>query len=306
MLTGALRKKLQEILSEDVLFDEPLCRHTSLGVGGEADAVVFPKNREELVKTLSCLGKAGIPFAAVGNGTNLIVRDGGYRGVVVCLKKLRNLSLAEDDRRVSVHAEAGISLAELVGLSLREGLTGMEFCAGIPGSVGGAVRMNAGAYGWEIKDVVETITFMTRGGDICQQGKGDLNFSYRNLDLPPDAVVLAAHFSLRRGERKEIKINVERILEMRKERHPLSYRNAGSIFKNPADGSAGRIIDELGLKGLTVGDARISETHGNFIVNLGEATAEDVLALIDVVKRKVFEERGILLDTEVHIIGEEA
>ncbi|MDP2724912.1 MAG: UDP-N-acetylmuramate dehydrogenase, partial [Syntrophales bacterium] len=240
----------------------------------------------------------------VGNGTNLIVRDGGYRGVVVSLKRFNNLSIKDDGGGVSVHAEAGVPLAELVGLSLREGLTGMEFCAGIPGSVGGAVRMNAGAYGREIKDVVEAITFMTIKDGICQQGGGELGFSYRNLDLPPDSVILAARFFLHRGAREEIKKNVETILEMRKEKHPLMYRNAGSIFKNPGSVSAGRIIDEMGLKGLRIGDAMISEMHGNFIVNLGKAKAKDVLSLIDAVKNKVLEERGVVLETEVHIIGE--
>jgi len=304
MAAGDLRKKLQEILSEDVLFDEPLSRHTSLGVGGKADAVIFPRNREELTKTLSCLKKEGTPFTPVGNGTNLIVRDGGYRGVVVSLKRFHNLSIKDDESGVSVHAEAGVPLAELVGLSLREGLTGMEFCAGIPGSVGGAVKMNAGAYGREIKDVVETIIFMTTKDGICQQGGGELGFSYRNLDLPPDSVILSAHFFLHRGAREEIKKNVETILEMRKDKHPLMYRNAGSIFKNPGSLSAGRIIDEMGLKGLRIGDAMISEMHGNFIVNLGKAKAKDVLSLIDAVKNKVLEERGVVLDTEVRIIGE--
>lgn len=305
MMAGDLRKKLQEILSEDVLFDEPLSRHTSLGVGGEADAVVFPRNGEELTKILSCLEKEGTPFTPVGNGTNLIVRDGGYRGVVVSLKRFHNLGIKLDDGgKVSVHAEAGVPLAELVGLSLREGLTGVEFCAGIPGSVGGAIRMNAGAYGREIKDVVEAITLMTKKGGICQHGGGEIGFSYRNLDLPPDSVILSARFFLSRGAREEIKKNVETILEMRKKKHPLMYPNSGSIFKNPGSVSAGRIIDELGLKGLKIGDAMISEMHGNFIVNLGKAKAKDVLALIDAVKNKVLEERGVVLDTEVHIIGE--
>ena len=304
MAARDLRKKLQEILSEDVLFDEPLSRHTSLGVGGKADAVIFPRNREELTKTLSCLKKEGTPFTPVGNGTNLIVRDGGYRGVVVSLKRFHNLSIKDDESGVSVHAEAGVPLAELVGLSLREGLTGMEFCAGIPGSVGGAVKMNAGAYGREIKDVVETITFMTIRDGICRQGGGELGFSYRNLDLPPDSVILSSDFFLHRGAKEEIKKNVETILEMRKDKHPLMYRNAGSIFKNPGSLSAGRIIDEMGLKGLRIGDAMISEMHGNFIVNLGKAKAKDVLSLIDAVKNKVLEERGVVLDTEVRIIGE--
>jgi len=170
--------------------------------------------------------------------------------------------------------------------------------------VGGAVRMNAGAYGREIKDVVEAITFMTMEGGICQQGGGELGFSYRNLDLPPDSVILSSDFFLHRGAREEIKKNVETILEMRKDKHPLMYRNAGSIFKNPGSLSAGRIIDEMGLKGLRIGDAMISEMHGNFIVNLGKAKAKDVLALIDAVKKKVLEERRVVLDTEVRIIGE--
>jgi len=305
MLDGALRQKLQEIVSGGVLFEEPLSRHTSMGVGGKAAAVVFPLTREELIKTAAFLKNEKISFKALGNGTNLIVRDGGYRGVVISLRKLHNLSLKEDDGGVSVQAEAGVPIADVVGLSLREGLTGMEFCAGIPGSVGGAVRMNAGAYGREIRDVVKCVTFLTGKGDIRQLGRGELTFGYRNLDTPPDDIIVAATFCLLKGGGKEIREKIEGILALRQEKHPLMYRSAGSVFRNPGGVSAGRIIDETGLKGLKIGDAQISDRHGNFIINLGQAKAGDVLALIEAVKKKVLQVRGIVLDTEVHIIGEE-
>jgi UDP-N-acetylmuramate dehydrogenase len=306
MLDDAFREKLRAAVSGAVLFDEPLSLYTSFGVGGKADAVIFPKNREELSRAVACLGEESVPFMPVGNGTNLIVRDGGYRGVVISLKELHNLRMEEDSGgAICVHAEAGAPLAEVVGLSLQEGIAGMEFCAGIPGSVGGAVIMNAGAYGREIKDVVEKVVFMTGKGKILEHGKGSLNFTYRRLALPPDLLILAAAFSLARGDREEIRKKVEKILALRKEKHPLMYRNAGSTFKNPPGISAGRIIDETGLKGLQMGDARISEMHGNFIVNLGRAKAADVVALIDAVKKRVFEKRGIVLETEVCIIGED-
>jgi UDP-N-acetylmuramate dehydrogenase len=193
-----------------------------------------------------------------------------------------------------------------VGCALREGLAGMEFCAGVPGSVGGAVRMNAGAYGREIKDVAATVTFLRATGELLQLDRGELHFSYRNLTVPPDFIIIAADFFLVKGDREEIRQKVSAILARRQEKHPLKYGSAGSIFKNPGKLPAGRIIEEMGLKGLQIGDAKISEQHGNFIVNLGQAKAADVLALIDLVIMKVRQERGIVLATEVHIIGEDA
>jgi UDP-N-acetylmuramate dehydrogenase len=307
MLNDALREKLQAAVSGAVIFDEPLSRYTSFGVGGKADAIIFPKKKEELTRALAFLEEKAVPFMPVGNGTNLIVRDGGYRGVVISFKELNNLRMGEGSGdTIYVHAEAGTPLAHVVGLLLKEGITGMEFCAGIPGSVGGAIRMNAGAYGLEIKDVVDKVIFMTGKGELLEISRRDLDFTYRRLALPPDCLIVAATFSLLKGNKEDIGKKIEKILALRKERHPLIYPNAGSIFKNPPGLSAGRIIDEMGLKGLQIGDARISEMHGNFIVNLGRAKAKDVLALIDIVKKRVFEERGIVLETEVCIIGEEA
>jgi len=305
MLDLVCREKLQELVAGEVLFDEPLSRYTSFGVGGAADAIVFPHDQEELKNTITYLTRCGLPFKPLGNGTNIIVRDGGYRGIIVCLKKLNRMGMEVVGDGITIHAEAGESLAAVVGCSLREGLTGMEFCAGVPGSVGGAIRMNAGAYGREIKDVVATVTFLTRTGEMLQLDRRGLNFSYRNLTVPPDFIVTAADFFLVRGDSEEISQKVDAILDRRQEKHPLKYRNAGSIFKNPGKLPAGRIIEEMGLKGLTIGEAQISEQHGNFMVNLGQARAADVLTLIDMVIVKVRQERGIVLETEVHIIGED-
>lgn len=298
---------MQGLVTGLALFDEPMSRHTSLGVGGAADALIFPSGKEELINTIAYLVQAGLPYMPLGNGTNLIVRDGGYRGIVVGLKHLGGLFVEKkEDSEVILCAEAGVPLAVLVDKTLREELAGLEFCAGVPGSVGGAIRMNAGAYGREIKDVTVRVAFLTTEGEIIQRDRKELRFQYRALEISPHDIVIEAAFSLRRGVKEDIRSRVEKILSLRKKKHPLTHRNAGSVFKNPAGAAAGQIIEELGLKGIRRGDAQISEKHGNFIVNLGGAKAADVLDLINLVKEKVCQERGILLETEVCIIGEEA
>lgn len=300
------REKIQALVYGAALFDEPMSRHTSLGVGGLADALVFPRGKEELRNTLAYLVQAGLPYLPLGYGTNLIVRDGGYRGVIVGLKNLKRLVVEQEGDKTVFRAEAGVPLAVLLDKSLREGLAGLEFCAGMPGSVGGAVRMNAGAYGCEIKDVVRKVVFLTKAAEIIKRSREELNFSYRALEISPQDIVIEAAFYLRSANEEESRPLVEKILAQRKEKHPLTYRNAGSVFKNPEGAPAGRIIEELGLKGICRGGAQISEKHGNFIVNLGGAKAADVLGLIDLVKAKVLEEKGISLETEVCIVGEEA
>ncbi len=180
----------------------------------------------------------------------------------------------------------------------------MEFCAGIPGSVGGAVRMNAGAYGGEIKDIVESVSLLDASGVIRAAAREELRFAYRNLDLPAETIIIGAAFRLRRGNGEKIAGRVREIIGMRREKHPLEFRNAGSVFKNPRDCPAGRLIEEAGLKGIRIGDAQVSEKHGNFIVNRGQATAEEILRLIALIQRRVFERTGNTLETEVKIIGE--
>ena len=307
MIKDALfREELRNMTSGTVLFDEPTDRYTSIGVGGKAAVMIFPQSAEELIRLFSYLQEMEIPFIPVGNWTNIIVKDGGYRGAIICLNGLCEISVKwREDDMVSIYAEAGVVLSEIVNLSANEALTGIEFCAGIPGSVGGAIRMNAGAYGSEIKDIVEWVNLLNKRGIILEIGRDELHFTYRNLDLPEKSIITGASFLLRRGTGKEIRERIAEILSLRKKKHPLEYRSAGSIFKNPRGIPAGQLIDEIGLKGARIGEAKISERHGNFIVNLGDAKAGDILALIDMVKTTVLEEKGITLETEVMIVGED-
>ena len=300
------RKQLRELATGKVLFDERMDRHTSIGVGGPADALVFPESAAEAGRLVSLLRAEDVPVFFMGNGTNLVVRDGGFRGAIVSTKALRSIRIEErGEGCAAIHAEAGAGLAEVVALAAKEGLEGMEFCAGIPGSVGGGIRMNAGAWGGETKDVLESVSLLNGEGNIKSSKREELPFEYRNLTLPEGACILGGVFALARGDRKAVEDRVREILRMRAGRHPLHHRSAGSVFKNPKGTPAGRLIDEAGLKGNRVGGAQVSEMHGNFIVNLGSATATDICTLIGIVQRKVLETKGIALEPEVKIIGEE-
>jgi UDP-N-acetylmuramate dehydrogenase len=303
--TGSFLDELENLDLGEVLRDEPLHRHTSMGIGGKADIMVLPRTMDALRRIVSSLSELGISYLPVGNWTNIIVRDGGIRGVVISLKGLRDIRLENSEGGVSaIYAEAGIALAEFVDFAARSSLAGMEFCAGIPGSVGGAVRMNAGAFGREMKDIVAKISVLTGDGAMVDMHRDEMHFSYRNLELPEGSVVAAAAFVLEKGVERDVRRQIGDIMDRRKARHPLGERNAGSIFKNPKDVPAGRIIEEIGLKGTAIGGARISEKHGNFIVNTGGAKAADILALIELVQERVSKERGIGLELEVKIVGE--
>ena len=306
-MTGdeAFRRELRQRMSGKILFDEPAERHASIGVGGPIDALLFPEDEREITEVYRFLRERQVPFLPVGNWTDLIVRDGGFRGVLISLVRLRGVILRDNGKDgMLLVAGAGCPLSELVSLTVREALSEMAFCAGIPGSVGGAVRMNAGAYGGEIKDVVETVRLLDDLGVIRCVARKELHFAYRSLDLPAETIIIGAAFRLRKGNGMMIEEQVRKIIETRREKHPLAFRNAGSIFKNPPDCPAGRLIDECGLRGLRIGDAQISEKHGNFIVNRGRATAGQILGLIELIQRRVFEKTGHVLETEVKIIGE--
>jgi len=304
-LDSSLQKNLTSCVSGPVLFDEPLDRHTSMGVGGPADVLAFPQNREELATLISSLRRENVPFLILGNGTNLLVRDGGFRGMVVSLQGLQQLSWSLcSGGEMRVRAEAGVPLAAIVRLSQKESLTGMELCAGIPGSVGGAIRMNAGAFGREVKDVVTEITVLNERQELETLSRQDLSFGYRRLDLSENVVIVSAEFVLYPGKGEEIAAKIGEILALRKKKHPLNLRNAGSIFKNPRSMPAGRLIEEVGLKGTRRGDAMVSELHGNFIVNLGHARTADVENLMEEIKARVRDCLYIHLEAEVHIVGE--
>ena len=305
MMDRALQKTLRAITAGPVLFDEPLDRYTSLRVGGPADALVFPQSVEELGNLVLFFKEGGHPFMVVGNWTNLLVRDGGYRGAIIAMRDLRRIAWGpEDQDPVLVNAQAGVPLTELVRLTAERALAGMAFCAGIPGSVGGAVMMNAGAYGREIKDVLHKATLMDDRAVVTERLRRELSFEYRRLKVPEGTIVLDAVFCLERGDHQIIRQRIDEIMDMRRRKHPLEYPSAGSIFKNPAGHPAGLLIEAAGLKGITIGGAKISERHGNFIVNTGGAKAADMLALIERVQQEVLKQTGIALETEVRIVGE--
>jgi len=295
------KKEAQGLIKGRVLFGAPMRKYTSIKVGGPADSLLFPKNVEELRKVFQYAKRRNIPFFILGRGTNLIVKDKGIRGWVISLTQGMKKAQMEED---VVTAEAGLSLQRLVQFTILKGLTGLEPFFGIPGTVGGGLAMNAGAWGVELKDVLLSITLMKEDGEILERPRSRLNFSYRNLVLPSSWIILRGRFQLKKGKKEEILERVKSYSEMRKRTQPLDYPSAGSIFKNPEEGPAGKWIEEVGLKGFRMGQAMVSDCHANFIINLGKATAEEVIRLIEWMEKRIYEEKGISLEREVRVVGE--
>ena len=306
-MKGDTKGKLNSLIKGKVSFNVPMAKYTSIGVGGNADALAFPQDEEELRVLLQFAKANAIPFFVLGKGTNVIVRDGGLRGIAISLcrgfRRVRIIS--RHDQEVLVSAEAGVNLKHLVRFARERKLTGLEAFTGIPGTVGGALAMNAGAFGSEMKDVVKSIAVMEAKGRVMVKQRKEMKFSYRNLILPKGSIILRCIMAVKEAKGEEIAAKVKRFQSLRVQSQPWDMPTAGSIFKNPEGLSAGQLIDELGLKGHRIGDARISEIHANFIVNEGEATAAEVLALMAFIRDRVYEKRGIRLTSEVHIIGEE-
>jgi UDP-N-acetylmuramate dehydrogenase len=295
------KKGAKGLIAGRVLFDAPMRQFTSMRVGGPADSLFFPKDEDDLKKLIRYARKKNIPFFILGKGTNLVVRDQGVRGWVISLTQgMKKVQLEAD----VVEAEAGLPLQRLVQFTIQKGLTGLEPFFGIPGTVGGGLAMNAGAWGVELKDVVLSITLMKEDGEVVERPRQRLKFSYRRLSLPPSWVILKGRFQLKKGKKEEILERVKSYSEMRKRTQPLDYSSAGSIFRNPKEGPAGRWIEDSGLKGFRMGQAMISDKHANFIINLGKATAQEVIGLMEMVERKIYEERGISLEREVKVVGE--
>jgi UDP-N-acetylmuramate dehydrogenase len=289
------------LIEGKILLDAPMSHFTSIRVGGPADSLFFPKNVDELGKVVRCARKKNIPYLILGKGTNLVVRDKGIRGWVISLTQ--GMKKVHMEREV-IEAEAGLPLQRLVQISIQKELVGLEPFFGIPGTVGGGLAMNAGAWGAELKDVVLSITLMNEDGESIERPRSRLKFSYRRLALPPSWIILKGRFQLKKGKKEEILERVKSYLEMKKRTQPLDYPSAGSVFKNPIEGSAGEWIEEAGLKGFRMGQAMVSDRHANFIINLGKATAEEVINLMEWVERKIYEEKGISLEREVRVVGE--
>jgi UDP-N-acetylmuramate dehydrogenase len=300
-MTIDYQKEAKGLIEGRVLFDAPMKKYTSMRVGGPADCLLFPKSMKELKKVILHARRRGIPVFILGRGTNLIVLDRGIRGWVVSLTKGMKKVRMVGER---LEAEAGCSLQQLVRFSAQKGLTGLEPFYGIPGTVGGGLAMNAGAWGAELKDILHSVTLMNEHGERVERPRSKLRFSYRRLTLPRSWIILKGCFHLKKGRKEEILERLNSFSEMRKRTQPLDYPSAGSIFKNPEAGPAGKWIDEIGLKGFHIGQAMVSERHANFIINLGKATAEEVLRLIEWAEKKVREEKGISLEREVRVVGE--
>ena len=286
-----------------VAHDEPMSRHTSFRVGGPAKRMAFPSSGEQVLLLLDYARACGARPLVIGNGTNLLAPDAGLDRLVIDTSAGLN-RLEKGDEPEVLTAEAGVSLARLADFACKQGLAGLEFAHGIPGTVGGAVCMNAGAYDGEMKQVIERVTVLFPEEGIKTLSCGEMDFSYRHslLSDHPDAVVLRATFRLVPGDRETIRARMRELMARRKASQPLEYPSAGSTFKRPAGYFAGTLIESSGLKGLTVGGAQVSEKHAGFVINTGTATAADVLAVIRQVQDRVYAEKGVRLEPEVRII----
>ena len=281
-------------------FNEPMAKHTSFRIGGGAEVMAFPKNREELAEILNVSALLDTKPAILGAGTNVLAPDAGICGIVICLKDCLDGMEQLDDSRIRVMAGVTMTRAAIFAANL--GLSGLEFAHGIPGTVGGGVYMNAGAYGGEICQVAESVEYMDLSGNIHILSNEEMRFSYRH-SIVEDAggIVISAVFRLMQKPAEEIKATMKDLMSRRSASQPLDKPSAGSAFKRPVGGYAAALIDQAGLKGFTVGGAAISTKHAGFAVNLGDATAEDVKQLLKQVSDKVFENSGIRLEPEVRI-----
>ena len=281
--------------------NEPLSNYTYTETGGPADLLFFPETVAEVTAVIDWTAKNEYPLTILGNASNLIVRDGGIRGVTVILTKLNDLRIEKNKMIV----QAGMPIIELSEVAYEAGLTGLEFACGIPGSVGGAVYMNAGAYGGEVQDVIQTVTVLTAAGEIKEIKNKDMNFSYRNSILQETKdIVLEITFKLKAGNKEKIKEKMAELTCLRTDKQPLEYPSCGSVFKRPEGHFTGKLIQDAGLQGLIWGGAQVSTKHAGFIVNIGEATATDYIELIKHIQDVIYERYGVRLEREVHIIGE--
>lgn len=295
--------KLKETLKPDIiLVDEPMKKHTSFKVGGPVDIMIIPTDYEELQKAIKLCIQYSISYFVIGNGSNLLVKDKGIRGVVIKLTELNNIKV----EGTKIVAGSGALLCDVSQKSLESSLTGLEFACGIPGCVGGAVAMNAGAYKGEIVNVIESALVIDKNGNFKNLSKAELELGYRtSAILKYGYTVVEATFKLMPGNYEKIKATIDDLQQKRRDKQPLEYASAGSTFKRPTGYFAGKLIEDAGLKGISIGDAEVSKKHSGFIINKGNATARDILDLIALVQKRVHEKFGIEIETEVRVVGED-
>ena len=296
------QKFCREFGENRVLLEEPMKRHTTFRIGGPAEIFVIPDNIEDVRKIIEICNAEDIPYFILGNGSNLLVSDKGYKGVVIQID--RNFGTGEI-KGTEIHASAGALLSAIAAAARKEALTGFEFAGGIPGTLGGAVVMNAGAYGGELKDVLKSVTVMDQKGNIFEIPAEELQMGYRTSIIKTAGyIVLNAVLSLKEGNPEEIKKLTRELSEQRISKQPLEYPSAGSTFKRPEGYFAGKLIMDSGLRGYQVGGAQVSEKHCGFVINTGDATAEDVCSLMKNVIEIVHEKFGVTLEPEVKFLGE--
>lgn len=296
------KKEISSLVNSKILFDEPLKKHTTFGVGGLASIFIYPSSIDDLKKILKYSFKNNIKIFFMGSGSNMLISDDGFNGIVICLRKsFKNFDYNDSFETI---AGTGVMLGQMVRILTKNSVKGLESLIGVPGTLGGALIMNAGAYGSEISNYLVSIKCITIEGNEKIYMKEDLEFSYRYSNIPKNEVVVEAKFQFQTGDINEIKINKDKASQSRRNNQPLQYRSAGSIFKNPKSGmAAGYLIDQAKLKGLKKGDAEISTKHANFIINHGSATSENILDLIKIIKLEVYNKFKVNLDLEVKLMG---
>ena len=286
---------------EDILTEEPMSRHTTFRIGGEAACFIRISSEEQLRKLIPYFDNVGVEYFVLGKGSNLLVGDKGYPGVILQISDACQQIEAEENR---LQVQAGAALSKVALFAMERGLEGLEFAAGIPGTVGGGVAMNAGAYGGEMKQVVESVRVLSSEGEILTLDNDTMEFGYRtSIIRNRNFTVLSVTFRLREGNREEIRARIEDFQKRRMEKQPLNYPSAGSTFKRPEGYFAGKLIMDAGLRGFQIGDARVSDKHCGFVVNVGKATARDVTDVIEEVQEKVRERFGVSLEREVIYLG---
>lgn len=301
MKSGMLEILQKLIGTEHVWADEPMKNHTTFRVGGCARCLAEPENAQQLTAVIKACRENDMPYYIVGNGSNLLVSDAGYDGVIIHLFK--NMSGIRTEGE-TMTVQAGALLVRAASIACREGLSGLEFASGIPGTVGGAVAMNAGAYGGEMKDIVSSVKVLDTSGQIQIYAGEEMDFGYRRSRIFREkSIVLETVFVLSAKEPGEIRARMDELKEKRVSKQPLEYASAGSTFKRPEGYFAGKLIQDAGLRGFRIGDAQVSEKHCGFVVNLGNATASEIAELIREVQKRVYEHSGVLLETEVKFLG---
>ncbi len=302
VLSSQACQQLRKIVGDNLRLDEPMSRHTTLRIGGPADAWVTPTSLGQLQSLVQYCVAHSLPITAVGGGSNLLVLDGGIRGVVIGTRALRGIERVGD---TGIWVESGLSTGKLLASATKWNLGGVEFLGGVPGSVGGGLIMNAGTYLGEFKDVTrEVVSVALTDGEVVRRTNAECKFVYRGSDLPPNEIVVESHLELFARPEDDIREDVKALRLRRKQREPHKVSNAGSIFKNPKDDYAGRLIEATGLKGTRIGNAECSPVHANWLVNVGSASAADMVALIEVVRDRVKKTHGIQLELEVRLLGE--